>query len=508
MSDRFHGRSRFHGGVGLALGASLAATVGAADQPRPAAPLVPPAVAGEADPTARAEPLGNSLPIDLPTALRLVDANNPTVALARARLDEAYARQRAADVYYLPNLVAGATYYRLDGRTQNQRGELFTTSRSNLFSGAGVALRFDVADAVFLPLAARRLAEAAAANARAVSNNIQLDVALAYLDLLEVYGRLAINADTLARTQEALRRAEAAATAGLSKTTADVSRIRTEVELRLQERIALEGRVGVASVRLTQLIMLDPTVDLRPADPAVLPITLVPNSPLDTLVEVGLANRPELSANRSVNAAAQERLRQAKADPFVPKVQLDYTGGVFGGGRNDDLSDFSSRGTVGASINWQLRNFGLGNRAEIREREAQLNQTFHRVREVQAQVSAEVAAAAKLSAASLRGLGHAQEAVRQATEMYRRLLESSFGMVGQRGQFDALEPYLAIQALNQARVQYLGAVVEYNRAQFRLYAALGQPPTCALPDATPQPLEVPAMPAAPTILRPPEVPNP
>jgi outer membrane protein TolC len=81
-------------------------------------------------------------------------------------------------------------------------------------------------------------------------------------------------------------------------------------------------------------------------------------------------------------------------------------------------------------------------------------------------------------------------------------------MVGQRGQFDALEPYLAIQALNQARVQYLGAVVEYNRAQFRLYAALGQPPTCALPDATPQPLEVPAMPAAPTILRPPEVPNP
>jgi hypothetical protein len=87
--------------------------------------------------------------------------------------------------------------------------------------------------------------------------------------------------------------------------------------------------------------------------------------------------------------------------------------------------------------------------------------------------------------------------------MYRRLLESSFGLVGQGGRFDALEPYLAIVSLNQARVQYLAAVVDYNRAQFRLYTALGQPPFCALPGES-VPVEVPPNPAVPTSATPAE----
>jgi outer membrane protein TolC len=454
----------------------------AADPVRP-----PPAPVAQANP---------ALPIDLPTALRLVDENNPTIAIARARVTEAYARQQAAEVLYLPTLQSGVTYFRLDGRTQNQRGEVFTTSRSNLFVGGASVLRFDVADALFLPLAARRLTDAAAAAARAASNSVQLDVAGAYLDLLDVFGRLGVNADTLARGEEALRRAEGADAAGLSKTKGDINRIRAEVEARRQERAELDGRAGVASARLAQLLLLDPAVDLRPADQAVVPITLVPAAPVEQLVATGLATRPELAANRAVNAAARQRLRAARADPFVPKVQLDYTGGVFGGGRNDDLSDFSSRGTVGASVNWELRNLGFGNRAEIRERESQLDQTSYRLREVEAQIGAEVSAAAKAADGRLRGMGHAQEAVRQAAELYRRLLESSFGMVGPGRQFDALEPFLAIQALNQARVQYLTTVIEYNRAQFRLYTALGQPSICALPGAS-VPVEVPVNPAAP-----------
>ena len=41
--------------------------------------------------------------------------------------------------------------------------------------------------------------------------------------------------------------------------------------------------------------------------------------------------------------------------------------------------------------------------------------------------------------------------------------------------FDALRPLQAIQTLNQARVNYLTAVLDFNRAQYRLYAALGYP---------------------------------
>jgi outer membrane protein TolC len=290
-----------------------------------------------------------------------------------------------------------------------------------------------------------------------------------------------------------LRRAEAADRAGLNKTPADVPRAQTEVSLRRQEAIDIQGRAAVVSARLAQLLLLDPAVDLAPADPAAVPVTLVPDMPLPDLVAMAAAYRPELAANRALAAAAGERLRQAQLAPFIPRLELSYSGGTFGGGRNSDLSNFKGRGDGTAAATWEFRNLGLGNIALARERGAQVNAASAHVIEVQAQVSAEVAADAKVSAFRLRTLGVAQDAVRQAIEMYRRLEASSFGMTGPKAQYDALEPLLAIQALNQARLQYLTEVIEYNRAQFRLYTALGQPPLCALPGAA-VPVDVPANP--------------
>jgi outer membrane protein TolC len=374
---------------------------------------------------------------------------------------------------------------------------VFTTSRQSLFAGGAAILRVDTADAYFQPLIARRLVAADAASARAVSNNVQLDVALTYLDLLRVFGQLAINADTLARAEEMLRRADAADRAGLVKTKADLPRARTEVELRRQETLDLQGRAAGVSARLAQLLILSPTVDLHPADPIV-PVMLVPpGCPLNELVATGWMNRPELAAYRSLVSAAAERVRQAKFTPLLPKLQIDYSGGGYGGGRNDKLTNFAGRGDLGASAYWEFRNLGFGNTAATREREAQLAGAQFRVQELQAQVAAEVTSAAKQTTLYFKTLESAQEAVRQATEMYRRLEASSFGMIGPKSQYDALEPLLAIQALNQARNQYLTEVIEYNKSQFRLFVALGQPAECALPSATPQPVQTPVVPPTP-----------
>jgi hypothetical protein len=52
--------------------------------------------------------------------------------------------------------------------------------------------------------------------------------------------------------------------------------------------------------------------------------------------------------------------------------------------------------------------------------------------------------------------------------------------------------------LNVARVQYLQQVVEFNRAQFRLYAAIGQPAVCGLDAAMTRPVDVNAIPTSRT----------
>jgi outer membrane protein TolC len=448
-------------------------------------------------PPARPAPGGDRMPIDLPTALRLADASNPTIGFAQARMREAQARAESAAVLWLPNLALGASYYRLDGQTQNQRGEMFTVSRQTFYPGVMAAMNYRTADALFAPLVARRLADAAALQARSVRNNISLDVALAYLDLVQVIGQLAINADTLARAEQMLEGARAADKVGLSKTKADLNRAETEVSLRRQERIELRGRAGVASARLTRLLLLDPAVELAPAEPTVVPVTLVsPDAPLNDLIAVAVRRRPELAANRAAVGAAEAGTAQAAAQPLLPRFQVDYTAGAFGGGRNSEFNNFNSRGVGNAALFWEFNNLGLGNVAQVKERAAVVEQGNYRGVELRAQVAAEVVEAVKVALARRDALDDAEAAVREAVEMYRKLLDTQFGMVGPRPQYDSLEPLIAIQMLNQARLQYLLQVVEYNRAQFRLFWAMGQPVFCGLPGAA-EPLDVRTVPDRP-----------
>src|SRR5947209_1565825 len=85
-------------------------------------PAPPPAVATP-------EPLT----LDLPTALKLANANNPTIALAVERLWEAQVRLRQAEFSWLPDLRGGPAYVRHDGQIQNALGLVFPTNKQNLF---------------------------------------------------------------------------------------------------------------------------------------------------------------------------------------------------------------------------------------------------------------------------------------------------------------------------------------------------------------------------------------
>jgi outer membrane protein TolC len=435
------------------------------------------------------------VPIDLPTALRLANASNPTIAVAREMVQEAYARLQQARVDWLPNLEGGPAYVRHDGRIQNSTGFVFPTSKSNLFIGSGASLTLETSDAVFGCLVARRLTAAQAAAARAVTHNIQLDVALTYLDLLQAYAALAINADTLGRAQLLRNVAEAAERNGLSRTTADVTRARTEVDLRTEERINLEEQASVVAARLAQLLLLQPTVELRPIDPAVAPIAVVPaTAPLDDLVATAWLNRPELEESRALVAAALARWRQARTAPLFPRLQASYYGGEFGGGINDNFDNFGSRGDGTAQVIWHVQNFGLGDLFRAHERRAQYIEANFHVQEVQARVAAEVTAAAKTVRRRGEALASAQEAVQQALESWRRLRIAAFGVNSREKLLNTVEPLIAVQALAQARTQYLQQVIEYNKAQFRLYTALGQPPESGLPQATAHPVQVPVAP--------------
>ena len=100
--------------------------------------------------------------------------------------------------------------------------------------------------------------------------------------------------------------------------------------------------------------------------------------------------------------------------------------------------------------------------------------------EIQARVAAEIASAAKNALASERSLSEARAAVNSAEETWRRLKASQFGMTGRDRRYDPLEPLIALQQLDAARLRYLENIIGYNKSQFRLFQALGNPPLGAI----------------------------
>jgi outer membrane protein TolC len=425
----------------------------------------------------------------------LADVDNPTVNIARQRVRQAAASYDRARVLWVPTLVAGPTLFYHDGLDQNRRGETFIVSRGNIMFGVGPLLQVDLGDALYQPLVARRLLGAERWRSQAVGNTVQLQAAVAYLDLLESHAMLGVNADTLVRLEEIYKAAEAGAKAGTNQTAADLNRAAAAVNAARADRRILSGRAKVAAARLAQLLALAPGTELVPFEYAVVPVVLVPGEKtIEELIATGLRSRPEVATATAEATAAQALVRQARVAPLLPTIRTDLIGGAFAGGRDDDFGAFKGSMNLGVGAVWKLDQFGFGNAATVRGREAGYQATLFRVREVQAAVIAEVTEAAETSAARYIAIEPAQNAVREALEMYQKFRALSFAMVGPKNQFAALEPLTAVQTLNEARIRYLQTVIEFNRSQFRLHTAMGQPSLTALDTATPQPVNVPVIP--------------
>jgi hypothetical protein len=153
----------------------------------------------------------------------------------------------------------------------------------------------------------------------------------------------------------------------------------------------------------------------------------------------------------------------------------------FGGGQNSDLSNFGIRQDWDMQMVWTLQNFGLGNRALVKQRTAENQAALMELFRVQDRVAAEVVQAYAQAQTAKGRIGEAETELREAQELVRQNLQA-LGQTqqGAGGGPVALvarpqEVVAAIQMLQQAYVDYYTSIADYNRAQFQLYRALGQP---------------------------------
>lgn len=434
-------------------------------------------------PAVESPPEVETYQIDLATALRLADAQNPQVAFARERVQQALAQRQAADVLWFPSLRSGVSYAAHQGTLQDSAGAIIETNRQSLQAGAGafafgagppmvpgISADFHLTDALFQPLAARRAVDARRAASRTASNDLLLAVARGYLELQRSYGDLVIAEELAGNTRELRRVTDSFARAGRGAQ-ADADRVQAEDDLRANERWRYyEGR-AIASSRLTRLLRLDQSLLLEPADERLIPLDLDSGDlPIQERIAVAQASRPELAETAHLIQEAYARLERERYAPLVPTVSMGMSYGGFGGSGSGTGYDFNDRTDFQAVAYWQLRNLGMGDRAAQRDRQSVVRQQCLLRQTMLDQVAQEVSEANSQVEYRKRQIKTAEHAVKAASDSYRRNLQRIQG-----GEGLPIEVLQSISALAQARREQLRTIADYNAAQFALQRAMGSP---------------------------------
>ena len=440
-------------------------------------------------------------PIDLTTALRLAEVENPLIAEARQRIGEALALQQRARrlapaeperrhelprPHGQPPAVVGA-----DPEARREVALLRRRCRG-LWRPARPRSRPSTSSASSPTPSSSRWRRGSRSTrsrfgASATANRILLEVAELHFELLAAEADLRVRRESAEQEAEVARLTRAYAQAKQGRE-ADAERAATELSLIEREVRQAEEEVAVASARLARRLHLDQSVRLRPVAPAVETVTIVdPAAPLPDLIAGGHAPP---ARGRRAGRRGRRRPRPGTGEeryrPLLPTLWLGFSGGAFGGGSNlvgPQLGDFARPD--------RLRRPGLLDRSATSARATSRSRSGGGPRSARRSASGRgrsPRSAARSARRTPRSLAARQRVdvddpqLASAEAGFREDLERIRNTVGR-----PIEVVNSLQLLNQARVARIRAVTDYNKAEFRLFVALGSPPPLGAPPAAPIP---------------------
>ena len=274
------------------------------------------------DQTQKPSPLkvdANTLPIGLDTVLRLAESQSPQIAVARARVDDAYAESDLAAKKLLhPKKKAEA-----EGKVYQQQAELAKVTSETLLDAGGT----------YMDWLAARTGEGIA---REQIQNID--------KLLE-------DAKKLASAEEAAR--------------IEVTRVEAELAGRRESGAKLRAQGRAAAAKLIYLLGLNPAAELQPLDRRLEPVELVnADRPVPELVAQALAQGPGVREMEELLAFVEQQTDRAcgagqrqVVEAKIEVVQLSY-------------NELQAKLTLGAQ---EARETILGGKEQIRHGQEQID---------------------------------------------------------------------------------------------------------------------------------------
>jgi outer membrane protein TolC len=431
-------------------------------------------------------------PIDLATALKLADVANPTIGAARALVLEALANQLAARVLLVPSLNSGIGYHGHQGFLERVSGKIISLSEQSLSMGAGVGfvgsgtatipgvnILTPLTDAWYEPLAATQRVTGAQFNAQATANEVLLNVANLYIELLGNQSILEAQRLSESQVHDVVEITRHYAEVGQGRDS-DANRAFSEWKRRRADVLKAEEELAVAAARLANRLNLDPSARLEAAGGPLVPLELIDlATPQRELLQVALRQRPDIAARSAAIGEAEAHFKQEVARPLLPTLWLGFSGAAFGGGSNMApplVGNFAGRTDFDVRVYWTLLNMGAGNLSLIKERRARIGEmTAEQSRTINL-ARREVAAGLADAQAARNQIGVARAELASAELGFKEDLERSRQNLGR-----PIEVLNSLTLLAQARVNLIRALVHYDQAQFSLWVSLGSPPPLETP---------------------------
>jgi outer membrane protein TolC len=429
--------------------------------------------------------------IDLDIALRLAGVSNPTINLARERVEEALADQLAARAMLLPSLTIGGNYRNHQGAVEASTGVVHDVHLQSVYAGfgaraiggdtvtyPGVRLFAHLGDAVYEPLAARQRVSARRSDAQAIENDTLLAVAASYLELIGAEARLAAYRQSETELAEIVRLTSVYAKKGQGRE-GEANRAAANADLLRADTTQAEEAVAVASARLDRLLNLDPAMRLQTPDGPLETFRLsAEDAETESLIATAMRARPEVFARSAELLEARIRIDQERTRPWIPTLSAGYSYGLFGGNNvvTSDFGPLKGRSDFDVYAVWTFQNLGLGNRAQANRSEAVAGQAVARLDAVVNRIRQEVVEAQTDAQAATRQLKAAKDAIELAEEGFKLDTERI-----RQGEGRPIEVLDSFHQMLGARLDMIRAIVGFDAAQFRLYVAIGSNPLRARP---------------------------
>ena len=432
------------------------------------------------------------VPITLDAVFRLAEQQNPRIGAAREKLHESLLAQEQKARVWLPNVYAGASYFRHEGGIQDFNGNLVHSSYGAMSPGLTVQGELDLRETTFQAIEAQRHVLQDRVSRCQIDNEVLLDAALTYVDLLTARRGEAIALDLEAHEKKLLERAETIAKAerGAGGFVEAVKGTLSGRRLLLSQ-LRYQGKTS--SAKLVYLLGLPPQTVLVPVDPILAPIDLVDTSAgPDRLVAQAMTQGPCIHELQNILGVIALGIEKADSiHNLLPSLQINAYEGGFGAGPGGNLA-WANRLDVSVGFRWNLTQLCQSDYLRTTARSKQ-TQALLNYDELRGKLAAGVLEATEAICAGREQIGYSTSQIRHAGENYSstdRKLDAGLENPSPG------EVLLSIRALEQAHFNHLSAIASHNKAQIRLLMLLGAAcpgtptPAAAPTPAAPPPIQV------------------